>query len=296
MIELIFGILTILLLVYCAACMLGAKKYRAGLARVSEKDFPLKKLMPIGLTTQKLLMKASHSSRMFIGGREVRRKLSIVYGENQLKFYTMVYSADALTYIAVILTIGCLLTAGTGMPELIALTALMGAVVVALLLPKRLDEYIANRQQAIRLEFPDFLSKFILLLGAGMAVTEAWDTAGRVEDMNTPFYREVAQTNHEINALGKAPAEALRAFAIRMRDPDVSHFVSSVVQYIEYGGGDLSEVLSTQSAEAWRNRKQEALRLGEVAGTKLMGTMLLMFLGILILVLAPAIFTMSQGF
>ena len=109
MIELIFGILMLLLLVYCLICMLSAKKYEAGLERVSEKDFPLKKFMPIGLTTQRLLMQITHNNRLFIGGKDVRRKLSVIYGEHQLKFYMMVYSADALTYIVVFLAVGCML-------------------------------------------------------------------------------------------------------------------------------------------------------------------------------------------
>lgn len=293
MIELIFGILTILLLVYCLICMLSAKKYEAGLERVSEKDFPLKKFMPIGLTTQRLMMQITHNNRLFIGGKEVRRKLSVVYGENQLKFYMMVYSADALTYIVVFLLVGCILVTGTGMAEMLALVVVMEVVIVMMLLPKRLDEYIADRQQAIRLEFPDFLSKYILLLGAGMSVTEAWKTASKVENMDTPFYREVALTNHEMNALGKSPIDALRGFAMRVKNPDVSRFTSSVIQYLQLGKFDLAEVLTTQSGEAWKTRKQEALKLGETAGTKLTGTMLLMFLAIIILVMAPALMQMN---
>lgn len=292
MIRLITGALALALLVFCGICMLSSKKYASRLERVSEKDFPLKRYMAIGLTVQKALFRVTNNNRALIGSLEVRRKLAIVYGEHQLKFYCMIYSADALTYIVILLLLGLVLAAMGNMIEPLLLTLGLAVVIVLMVLPKRLDEYIANRQQAIRLEFPDFLSKYILLVGAGMNAVEAWNTAGQVEDMNTPFYREVAITNHEIQTLGKAPADALRSFAARMRDSAISHFVASVVQNIEYGG-DLAGVLLDQSNEAWKSRKQEALRLGETAGSKLSMIMMLMLVGIMVLVMAPAMMSMD---
>jgi len=294
-VTLVFGALTAVLALVSIIFMLGGRKYANGLARVSEKDFPMKRFMPIGLSLQKMLIRLSGNKYLFIGSKDVRRKLGVIYGEHQIKFYSMVYSADALTYIMVLLVVGCLLTAVTAKAEIFLLVLVLEILVVLVVLPKRLDEYIENRRQAIRMEFPDFLSKYILLLGAGMSATEAWETAGKVENADTPFYREVALTNHEITTLGKSPVDALRGFAARLRDSNVSHFVSSVVQYIQYGGGDLAEILSEQSSEAWKNRKQEALRLGETAGTKLTGTMMLMFVGIIIIVMAPALMTMTSG-
>lgn len=290
----VLGALALALALYCLICMLRGGQFEESLKRVPDGDFSLKRFLPIGLVTQRLLFKIG-GRRCLIGGEEVRRKLSMLYGENQVKFFSLIYSAHALACLIVLLLIGLLFTAASEDVELLVLFGIVIVAVVAVAQPRRLDSLLEERQQAIRMEFPDFLSKFILLLGAGMTVPEAWDMAGRAEDMNTPFYREVAQTNHEMNELGAAPAVALRSFALRMRDSDISRFVSSVVQYIEYSG-DLAEALTQQSSEAWRNRKQEALRLGETASTKLSGTMVLMFLAIMLLVMAPAMMTMEIGF
>lgn len=293
MLELVCGIAALVLALYCVIGLLQRRKFAQGLQSVSEEDYPLKKLMPIGLFTQQLFLSGNPGT---LANTDVRRKLGRLYGERRLQFSAIVYTADALTYLLVILAITLFLGAITGEPRVLVLGVMLDAFVVLFMLPKRLDDNIVQRQRSITLEFPDFLSKFILLLGAGLTVQESWTASIKGWDMNTPLYRELAETNREMTELGMSVSEALMNLSIRSHDAEINRFVSTVVQYVEYRGEDLSIALTRQSSEAWRNRKQEALRLGQVAETKLTGTMILMFLAIVLIVLAPAIMNMDAVF
>lgn len=292
----IFGILSLALTIYFLICALTGRKYRQRLSQLPDNAFLPKGLLVIGLRTQGILLKLSPGRRALIGGDQVRRKLGMIYGERQLRFYGVIYSANALTYLLLMLWLGLMLAAASGEPLILPYALVLGVAIVYAVLPKSLDRDLERRNQAIRLEFPDFLSKFILLIGANMTVVEAWNAASTSKDMTTPLYRELAITNQEMQQLGSSPERALRNFSIRMRDSDISRFISSVLLYIANGNGDLAEELSQQASEAWSTRKHEALRLGETASSKLTFAMLFIFAAIMILVMAPALITIGQAF
>ena len=288
----IFGILGAALAVYSLFALAMTKRYANILRRVPKEEFSLKALMPIGLLTQQILAGMGLYKPGTVRNVNASRKLMRLYGESRFVYLATAYVADIISYCVLILTGGCLLMAATG--QMIVIAAMIGmTIAMPYMLASRLDGHIQKRQVALKMEFPDFLSKFILLLGAGMTVPEAWNTACRSADMSTPLYRELEETNREVNELGKSLGDALLAFSMRCRDTDISRFVATVVQDIEYGGADLAIMLSDQSAQSWRSRKQEALRLGQEASSKLSFTMMLMFGAILLLVIAPAMMSMQ---
>ncbi len=294
--TIIFGILAGILAVICLIGMAKKKRYEGGLKDVSEKEFPSKNLLPIGLYVQEMLASTVGYKSGSIRNPDIIRKLSMLYGEKQLPKYKTIFTAERIAYGILMTAVGCFLTAASG--ELMLAGLLVGIMLIIVFgaLPKRLDENIQDRDKDIRMEFPDFMSKFILLKGAGMTVTEAWNTACKSDNMTTPLYRELANTNLEINEKGTPVPVALMNFSIRCRNNDISRFVSTVVQFEEYGGFDLEATLTQQSNEAWKSRKQEALRQGQVASTKLSGITMLMFGAILIIVMAPALMSMSAVF
>ena len=60
-----------------------------------------------------------------------------------------------------------------------------------------------------------------------------------------------------------------------------------IVQGLEKGSKDLSDALQNQNSELWESKKQKTLKKGELASSKLLVPLLIMFLGILILIMVP---------
>ena len=66
-----------------------------------------------------------------------------------------------------------------------------------------------------------------------------------------------------------------------------------MIQGIEKGNSELAEFLSNQSAEMWAYKKQLMLQKGEVAASKLVAPIGIMFAGVLLIVISAALSGMS---
>jgi len=97
----------------------------------------------------------------------------------------------------------------------------------------------------------------------------------------------------EISA-GKPAARAYEDMAFRCKVPEVTRFVSAVLQNLNRGNRDMVYVLRTLAQEAWDKRKDLARKQGEEASTKLVFPMVMVFVAIAIIVLAPAMQSMGR--
>ena len=100
------------------------------------------------------------------------------------------------------------------------------------------------------------------------------------------LYMEMRQVNENIDN-GISEVDALFAFAARCVTPDIKKFTSFVVQGLEKGNKDLADALRHQTDELWALKKQNTLRRGELASSKLMIPLMIMFVGVLIMVMGP---------
>ena len=137
-------------------------------------------------------------------------------------------------------------------------------------------------------EFPDFLNKMILLLGAGMSIPRAWEKIVRESEKATPLSRELYKSLLDIQS-GNSILQAYEGFARRCRLPEINKFVTLILQNIKKGNAELVSILRVQAAECWEMRKLTAKKMGEEASTKMLFPLLLMLIAILIIVSTPAI-------
>lgn len=169
--------------------------------------------------------------------------------------------------------------------------AFFAAIVLLLAyhIPDRdLDERIKKRNFYIQYDFPDFLNKLVLLINAGMTVPRAWEKIVSDRKNLTPLYEELNTTYIEIKN-GKPEMAAYEDFAKRCRVKEITKFIAAIIQNLRKGNGELVVLLKLQSNECWQLRKNMARRLGEEASTKLVLPLMIMFVGILIIVILPAI-------
>ena len=86
---------------------------------------------------------------------------------------------------------------------------------------------------------------------------------------------------------GVAEVDALYNFGNRCVTPEIKKFTAFIVQGLEKGSRDLAIALTNQTDEMWQLKKQNILKRGELASSKLMIPLMIMFIGILIMVMGP---------
>ena len=139
-------------------------------------------------------------------------------------------------------------------------------------------------------EYPEIISKLVLLIGAGMTTRKAWEKIvldyQRQEEYNSA-YEEMKITYYQIES-GLSEGKAYQIFGKRCRVHRYRKLGNMLEQNIRKGTAGLLEELRGEVQEALEDRKALALRMGEEAGTKLLIPMIVLLGVVLIICIAPA--------
>ena len=159
---------------------------------------------------------------------------------------------------------------------------------------KELEE--EKREEQMLIDYPNIVSKLVLLLTAGMSLRKALarirkdylDSLAQSKEVR-PGYEEMARVTlemeHGISELG-----AYENLGKRCRVPAYRTFSTLLVQNLTKGGAEMASILSREAEEAFEERKKRARILGEQAGTKLLLPMLLMLVIVMVILMVPAFF------
>ena len=102
----------------------------------------------------------------------------------------------------------------------------------------------------------------------------------------------MSYTMHEIQG-GVTEGECYERFGSRCGLPAYRRFGALLSQNLRKGGRGMNELLKREAADALEDRKKQARKLGEEAGTKMLGPMFLMLAVVLIMIVVPAFFTIQ---
>ncbi len=263
--------------------IISGNRYRELLRPVDRRIYGLKELMPIGLYAMELI-RYKYSTRY---DRGLLDKLTELYGARYAQYYLRIHWANKISALIVSAVITMLFGASTGPGKGLAVfgAAMLGAVFY--LTDRELYKRVKKRRTDIQLDFPDFINKLTLLINAGMTVSGAWRRIAEDSKRDGPLYQELKETLAEIRG-GKPEIQSYEDFAKRCRIPQVTKFISIIIQNLKKGNSELIPILRLQAGECWDMRKSTARRLGEEASTKLLFPMMIMFIAILIIVAVPA--------
>lgn len=178
---------------------------------------------------------------------------------------------------------------------LVCMLALYGAK------DRELVQKTKEREQQIRRDYAQIVSKLVLLMGAGMAVRMAWemivrDYQRKREQNEQPFryaYEEMALTYREMQN-GVAEIKAYENFGLRCRIPCYLKLSVLLEQNLRKGNHGLTKLLKEEVQEAFEQRKELAVRGGEEASTRMLVPMVLMLVIVMILILVPAGMSMQM--
>lgn len=158
---------------------------------------------------------------------------------------------------------------------------------------QREKEQKQKREQQLCREYPQLISKFTLLLGAGMTVRKAWYRI--VEDYQkkktecgeSAVYEEMERSIYQMQG-GIAESECYERFGERCGIALYRKFGGLLSQNLKKGSKGLLPMLKQEADNAFEERKNRAKQLGEEAGTKLLLPMFLMLVVVLAIVVVPA--------
>ena len=157
-----------------------------------------------------------------------------------------------------------------------------------------LQKQVADRNEQLRLDYPEIVSALALLIGAGMAVPNAWQRVAkdyrvrRQETGRVRFaYEEMLLTIYEMES-GVAQTNAYERFGRRCRVQSYNRLAAMLSQNVRKGAANLAILLREEAANAFEERKHMARRLGEKAGTKLLVPMMMLLGMIMVIIMVPA--------
>ena len=174
---------------------------------------------------------------------------------------------------------------------------MLGAVICVFLVVQerqKKEKQRKDRKEQMRLDSPEIVSQFTMLMGAGMTAKNVWkkitadycgqkERGGRVRDA----YEEMVITLQEMQS-GIPEAECYERFAARCGLVPYMKMGALLSQNLRKGAKGTSDMLKMEAIQAMEDRKSRARRLGEEAGVKLLLPMLLMLVIVLVIVVVPA--------
>lgn len=155
------------------------------------------------------------------------------------------------------------------------------------------------RRTQLLLDYPDLMWKMTMLLGAGLSIKGTFTRIAdeykreqhhRKKQGSTQIryvYEEVSYTCYEMQS-GISEAEAYERFGKRCQLPEYIRIGSILSQNLKKGAKGLTSMLETEAEASLNDRKNNARKLGEKAGTKLLLPMVLMLGVVLAVLMIPA--------
>ena len=153
-----------------------------------------------------------------------------------------------------------------------------------------------KRDEEMLIDYPNIVSKLVLLLTAGMSLRKAFARI-RTDYRDTlrhgapkrAGYEEIVRMSLEMEH-GVSELVAYENMGKRCRVNVYRTFSTLLVQNLTKGGDEMAAILSREAQEAYEDRKKRARILGEEAGTKLLLPMLLMLAIVMAILMIPAFF------
>ncbi len=151
---------------------------------------------------------------------------------------------------------------------------------------------LQKRKEKLLLEYPEFVSKLSLLLGAGMNISTAFRKINQMQERQSVkkdgmVYKELRQMIYEIDN-GMGEMRACREFAERCDLQPYRKLVSLLQSGQKMGNRELIERLHEEADRVFAERKNTARKLGEEAGTKMLAPMMMMLVIVMGIVIFPA--------
>lgn len=171
----------------------------------------------------------------------------------------------------------------------------IGGLLIGIAMPfMRISEAAAERMKKVDRRLPAAIDLLALAMGAGLdfpgSVRQVVEKSGSPDDPVVEEFTLILQSLQ----LGRTRSQALEEFAARVPVDSVVEFVGAVVQ-AEMRGNPVVDVLRIQAEVSRRKRTVRAEEAAAKAGVAMIGPLVLVFLCILMLIVAPIIMKLQDN-
>lgn len=163
------------------------------------------------------------------------------------------------------------------------------------LFPKwKLNKQVTQRRQDIQDGFPDTLDMMLICVQAGQSLDQTITrVAKEIVYTCPPMGDELAIVAHELKA-GKDRATVLQDFAKRLEIPDISSFVTVMVQSAQFGTS-IADALSVYAAEMRDKRIMRAEEKANKLPTKMtLATMMFSVPPLMMILVGPSMLSLGD--
>ena len=267
----------------------GHGKNKNEISKLDKKRFSFSDIYVIGYAVLDIIGFDIKSEKNL----EKVNKLYELFGtRNVAKDYLKAVRAGQISYIMTLIPIGAALSAISDQPAVM----LLGITFTFLLvydLERQIGIELSNKKESLLNSFPTVVSKLTLLVNSGMVLNEAWEKTAYGSEGE--LYKEMRQVIID-RKNGRTMVEAYTLFAKRCGVKEIDKFIAIMLQNMDKGSSELVEYLRDITTEMWKNKKHNSKVLIDKLNNKLMIPTFLIFVGILVLVMAPMFITMMGAF
>lgn len=287
--NLVFLLIGTILTIAFIILMIRGHQYDEMLEPLEMDIFPLKSIYSAGLA----LTNTSLGKMQGKIADDLRKNSGLMYEKKYAEFYSQVIWAQVLSFVLFILAIFFDLAGVIKDSSSSILFGVVG-VIVATMLGYYFYTYtknkVENRRTECEIEFPNAISKLALLVNSGVILHTAWEKVSYGKE--GPLY-ELMQRSCEEMQNGKSEIDAIHDFGVLTDSDEIKKFTTALIQDLERGGGGLPNFLVNESSELWNLRRQKLLQKGEKAASTLIAPIGLMFVGVILIIIAAAMQSMS---
>lgn len=154
------------------------------------------------------------------------------------------------------------------------------------------------RKEQLQESFPDFISRIILLMEAGMSIKGAFFRIGddyrkKGEGKRNYLYEEVLYVCRQMKN-GLTEKDGYELLARRCDLSCYKKLSGLLIQHLQKGGNSILENLREESVRASEEEKRNIQKKGEEMGTKLLFPMMLMLSIVMVFIMVPALFSFQM--
>ena len=154
-----------------------------------------------------------------------------------------------------------------------------------------INSKLKKRNECILYDFTRFTYDLSLYVNSGLSIYQAFKRSGDV-DKNSYFYKHIKLviSNSET---GNIFSDELIYFSNKVMLSEINSLISLINQNIKEGGS-IKKQLTQFSKEVWEKRKNYIKKKGEQASVKLVFPLTLGLLGVILILITPAIIILKQ--
>ncbi|WP_026517795.1 type II secretion system F family protein [Butyrivibrio sp. MC2021] len=159
---------------------------------------------------------------------------------------------------------------------------------------RELSKQVRERSKALLSEYPQFVSKMVLYLGAGMTMRGAIEKQARNYQQKkragapkSYLYEEILRSARELKS-GVPETKVYESLGQRCGSQQYTRLCTLLSQNLKKGNSELLTLLRSEAEKAFSDRLDLVRKEGEEAGTRLLMPMVLMLLIVMVIIMIPA--------